>query len=348
MINWGTVPLGAVLPFPFATYGKTNGESITLTGLAVTDVEVFKGTSMTQRASDAGYTLMDTDGIDIDTITGIHGFSIDTGDNTDAGFFVAGSFYWVVVSAVTVDSQTVNFIAGTFSLRAAESVAGVMEVDVTHWLGTAAATPTVAGVPEVDVTHFGGTAGTFVSGIPAVNATQIEGVDATNQIRDSVVDDATRIDASALNSLSGSTVAADAASAAADASAAATQASGANTKAADIQSRLPAALVSGRMDSSVGAVAAAASNYKKNAASAGFLFAMTDSTNHAPATGLTVTATRSIDGAAFGACANAVSEVSNGVYAIDLAAADVNGNHIMLRFTATGADDRLIEIITQP
>ena len=34
------------------------------------------------------------------------------------------------------------------------------EVDVTHWLGTAAATPTTAGVPEVDVTHVGGTAQT--------------------------------------------------------------------------------------------------------------------------------------------------------------------------------------------
>jgi hypothetical protein len=36
-----------------------------------------------------------------------------------------------------------------------------------------------------------------------VDAVQVEGSDATNQIRDSVVDDATRIDASALNTLSG-------------------------------------------------------------------------------------------------------------------------------------------------
>ena len=129
MINWGTVPLGAVLPFPFATYGKTNGESITLTGLATTDIEVYKGTTVTQRSSDAGYALIDTDGIDIDTITGIHGFSIDTGDNTDAGFFVAGSFYYVVVSAVTVDGQVINFIAGTFRLIAKESVVGVQVVD---------------------------------------------------------------------------------------------------------------------------------------------------------------------------------------------------------------------------
>ncbi|MFZ9156025.1 MAG: hypothetical protein ACO22A_06705, partial [Schleiferiaceae bacterium] len=58
---------------------------------------------------------------------------------------------------------------------ATPTVAGVPEVDLTHWLGTAAATPTVAGVPEVDITHFGGSAGTFASGIPAVNATQFAG-----------------------------------------------------------------------------------------------------------------------------------------------------------------------------
>jgi hypothetical protein len=40
---------------------------------------------------------------------------------------------------------------------------GRPEVNVSHWLGTAAATPTVAGVPEIDVTHWNGTA------IPAVH-----------------------------------------------------------------------------------------------------------------------------------------------------------------------------------
>ncbi len=50
-----------------------------------------------------------------------------------------------------------------------------LPANVTTWLGTAAATPTVAGVPEVDVTHFGGSAGSFASGVPAVNADQISG-----------------------------------------------------------------------------------------------------------------------------------------------------------------------------
>jgi len=156
VISWGSVPSGAVLPFPFDSYDGGTGASITLTGLAVTDVEIYKGTSMTQRASDAGVVLLDTDGIDIDGTTGIHGFSIDTGDNTDAGFYAVGSFFYVVVSAVTIDAQTVNFVAGTFRLGAAEAIAGKPKVDVDAWLGTAAATPTVAGVPEVDLTHVAG------------------------------------------------------------------------------------------------------------------------------------------------------------------------------------------------
>lgn len=165
-LHLGNVPANSTLYIPFASYGKTNGESITLTGLAVTDIEIYKNGSVTQRASDAGYTLLDTDGIDFDGLTGIHGFSIDLSDNTDASFYAVGSFYWVVVSSVTIDSQTVNFIAATFRIVAAEAIAGKPKVDVDAWLGTAAATPTVAGVPEVDVTHVAGST-TDVSTIPA-------------------------------------------------------------------------------------------------------------------------------------------------------------------------------------
>lgn len=87
---------------------------------------------------------------------------------------------------------------------------------------------------------------------------------------------------------------------------------------------------------------------KKNAALAAFEFVMTDSTTHAPKTGVTVTATRSLDGAAFGACANAVVEVANGVYKIDLAAADLNANVVTLRFTGASSDDLFVTLVTQP
>lgn len=161
MICFGNVPANTVLPIPFASYTGSTGASSTISGLAVTDIEVYKGTSMTQRSSDNGYALMDTDGIDIDGITGINGFSIDLSDNTDAGFYAAGSYYWVIVSAITVDSQTVNFVAATFRIVSAEGTAGVPVADAVRWNNLATVelplVPTTAG-RKLDVSA-GGEAG---------------------------------------------------------------------------------------------------------------------------------------------------------------------------------------------
>jgi hypothetical protein len=85
---------------------------------------------------------------------------------------------------------------------------------------------------------------------------------------------------------------------------------------------------------------------KKNTALPAFEFPMTDATTHEPATGLTVTVQRSIDGAAFANCANAAAELASGMYKIDLAAADLNGKVIGLKFTATGADTRFATVFT--
>jgi len=114
----GDFPVGATVYVPFHTFNAAGG-SVTLSGLAVTDIEIYKDGSTTQRSSDAGYTLLDTDGIDFDGITGLHGFKIDLSNNTDSGFFAAGHEYMVAVSAVTVDGQTVNFWSATFSIERA-------------------------------------------------------------------------------------------------------------------------------------------------------------------------------------------------------------------------------------
>lgn len=82
--------------------------------------------------------------------------------------------------------------------------------------------------------------------------------------------------------------------------------------------------------------------FKKNTAFSSFMFMMFDDTAGLPKTGLTVTAQRSIDGSAFSACANSVSEVGSGVYVINIAAADVNGGMIALKFTATGANQTTV------
>ena len=96
---------------------NSNGASVTITGLAVTDIEIYKDGAVAQRASDNGYTLLDADGIDFDGITGIHGFSVDLSDNSDAGFYAAGHEYVIVVSSITCDGQTVSFVAASFSIE---------------------------------------------------------------------------------------------------------------------------------------------------------------------------------------------------------------------------------------
>jgi hypothetical protein len=99
---------------------------------------------------------------------------------------------------------------------------------------------------------------------------------------------------------------------------------------------------------SVGAkINALPSGIKKNTALANFMFPMFGSTTGLPTAGLTVTAQRSLDGAAFGACANPVSEVGSGIYTIDLAAADLNANVAALKFTAIGAIQKDYTIITE-
>lgn len=109
----------------------------------------------------------------------------------------------------------------------------------------------------------------------------------------------------------------------------------------------------GNLTGSVGSVTAAVgitSNVKKNQALAKVEFMITDSTTHAPKTSAaSIVATRSIDGGAFAAgTLSAVTEVSNGIYYVDFASGDLNGNVITLRVTATASDDVFMTLITAP
>jgi hypothetical protein len=86
----------------------------------------------------------------------------------------------------------------------------------------------------------------------------------------------------------------------------------------------------------------------KNTAFANFEFPMVLSSDHvSPATGKTVSGFVSLDGAAEVALTNSVSEVGNGLYKVNLAAVDLNGSFVALRFTATSCDPTLIGLIMQ-
>lgn len=123
------------------------------------------------------------------------------------------------------------------------------------------------------------------------------------------------------------------------------------------------ALVSGRVDASVGSMAAdvvtaaaiaadaieeiaRALNPQQNAAFSDITFEMYDSTNHNPNTGLTVTGERSLDGGAYAAVSGTIAEISDGTYQLDALAADMNGALIVFRFSAAGADDTFVHVKT--
>lgn len=86
---------------------------------------------------------------------------------------------------------------------------------------------------------------------------------------------------------------------------------------------------------------------KKNTALANFMFILLDTAGD-PATGKTVTGTVSIDGAAFASLTNAVSEIGSGAYKVNLAAADVNGDVVLLKFSATDCETVFVESVMQP
>lgn len=85
----------------------------------------------------------------------------------------------------------------------------------------------------------------------------------------------------------------------------------------------------------------------KNVALSNFYFFMVLSSDHySGATGKTITAQISKDGGAFAACTNAPTELSGGVYVIDLTQAEMNADIIQLLFTETECDARTYTIKT--
>ena len=95
----------ATVHFQWDTF-DSSGASITRATNGT--ISVYKDNGVTQ--STAGIT--DTE--DFDTLTGIHACTIDT--SADA-FYTTGSNYSVVLSAATIDGQTVNAVLAHFSIE---------------------------------------------------------------------------------------------------------------------------------------------------------------------------------------------------------------------------------------
>lgn len=118
MIDLGVVRPGKTIRIPFSSFDKDDGSSITMTAYVAADILVYKDGSATERASTAGYTAT----TDFDAKTGKHFAIIDLADNTTAGFFAAGSEYHVAIDAVTVDAVTVGGWIARFEIGYAGSM----------------------------------------------------------------------------------------------------------------------------------------------------------------------------------------------------------------------------------
>ena len=250
MLDLGYVPVNATIRIPWDSFAASTGAPAATTNYAAADVKIYKDGSTTERSSSNGITAT----TDFDSRTGLNLAIIDLSDNSDSGFYAAGSEYLVCIDTVTIDGQSVRFWLARFMI-------GVQPANVSQWSGTAVASPDTAGYPKV----------TIKSGTGA-----------------------------------------------------------------------------GEISLSSGGVAVRG-NIKKAAAFAKLMFLMTDSTNHNPATGKTVTVTISKDGGSFASLnsGDSVTEVGNGIYEVDLDATDTNFNNAVLRATASGCDDTLVHLFTE-
>jgi hypothetical protein len=106
--NLGDFALGSTVHLMWDSR-DTTGASVTRSTNG--SIRIYKNDSTTQRSSSAGIT--DTE--DFDGLTGVHHVEIDTGDDTDSGFYTNGD-YFVVLEGATIDSVTVNRVLAHFSL----------------------------------------------------------------------------------------------------------------------------------------------------------------------------------------------------------------------------------------
>lgn len=244
----GDYDASTVIYGKFTTFRPSTGAPFTLAGTPA--LSVYKDNSVTQ--STTGVTLT----VDFDAVTGLNHFAIDT--SADGTFYSAGSNFDIVITAGTVDSvSVVGSVVASFTIRK-----------------DSALKPTTAG-RTLDVSA-GGEAGLDWANIGS--PTTAQNLSATNIDVDQVVASVSGAVGSvtgAVGSVTGNvggnvvgsvgSVALDGITSSSLAASAITEIqSGLATSAAlatvqadtdDIQTRLPAALVAGRMDASVGAMA---------------------------------------------------------------------------------------------
>lgn len=131
---YNTATIRTHVRFQFSTHAAAGGNIAPLSAFEAADLRIYKATdgaafSATQRSSSAGITMTSP----FDSLTGVHDVDIDLTDNTDSGFYAAGSSYTVVLSpdSETVDGQTITGVVLCYF------EIGPQPVNVTQWGGSA-------------------------------------------------------------------------------------------------------------------------------------------------------------------------------------------------------------------
>lgn len=113
MEHYGQVDASSTIRIFFTTHAADGSAVAPNSAFEAGDCILYKDGSATQRTSTSGWTMTSP----FDSITGLHLLAIDLSDNTDAGFYAAGSRYTLVLSPdETVDSKAVVRVLADFTI----------------------------------------------------------------------------------------------------------------------------------------------------------------------------------------------------------------------------------------
>lgn len=148
-MSWlGDFPFGfATVTCMFTTHAATGAPVAPSSSFENTDVKIYKNGSDVERSSVAGITMTSP----FDSITGLHCVTIDLSDDTDPGFYTAGSVYTLVCSP----DETVNVVAfieviGQFSIAVASLA--VWQTDTSSGFSVGTAGNRVNSIADIDET----------------------------------------------------------------------------------------------------------------------------------------------------------------------------------------------------
>ena len=247
------VPLGDTYYFLFTTRRFSTGAPFTLAGTPA--LSVYEENNLTEITTGVAVTA------DYDSKTGLNEASVVA---TAANGYEVGKYYSVVITTGTVDSvSVVGEVVGHFRVMPAEDAgAGIRDVNLTHIDDAANSTSTAQ--LGVNVVNAAGTAwgsGAITTASFSTGAIT-QAVLATNCIS------SLELDSSAITEIRDGILADSTAFNGADIAAILVDTGAIETDTQDIQSRLPAALVSGRMSSDMVAISGsttAADNLEESA-----------------------------------------------------------------------------------